>query len=269
MRVVKWSPLLALVPLAFGAEPSPGPPRADNPAAELERLIHKMVVAKLPEEIEEKSGWGRMIPLPPVLRRPNLPRTVVQVDGAPMVPDGLWRKLRLRLADPDRDLRIKVHGLERLEATRYRLTLDADADLRAAADVQRWRNGILLADTTLRCRAAVNVFVECDLTARLDAGGLRLEPELKDLKVSIKDFTLERVVLKRAGVVVEGDALTRLGKEVQGTLQDLLDARTPALKKRAEEALTRALKEPQGLKAAGAMLKAAGPLLEKGRARPK
>jgi hypothetical protein len=271
MRVVKWFSclVLTLVPLAFGAEPPPAPPGTDNPAAELERLIHKTVVSRLPEEIESKAGWGGMVPLPPRLRRPNLPRTVVEVDGVPMVPDGLWRKLRLRLPDPDRDLRIKVHGLERLEATKYRLTLDADANLRINADVQRWRNGILLGDMTLKCNAAVDVYAACDLSARLDTGGLRLEPELKDLKVTLKDFTPERVVLKRAGIVVEGDALTALGKEVQGSLQDLIDARTPQLKKRAEEALTRALKEEKGLQATGAMLKAAGPLLKEGGARPK
>jgi hypothetical protein len=274
MRVVKWFPCLVLVfaPLAFGAESPLPPPATNNPAAELEQLIHKTVVAKMPEVIEENSGWGNMIPLPPVLRRPNLPRMVVDVDGRPMVPDGPWRRLRLRLPDPDRDLRIKVHGLERLDATKYRLTLDADAALDGKADLQRWRNGILLADTTLRTRVALNVYVECDLTAHLDTGGLRLEPELKDVKLTIKDFAPERVILKRAGIVVEGEALEGLGREVQGHLQAMLDARTPQLKKRAEEALAKALKEEKGLKATGAMLKAAGPLLKEGKegpARPK
>ncbi len=271
MRVVKWCPCLALAlaPLVLAAEPSSLPPPKDNPAAELERLIHKTVVAKLPEVIEENSGWGGMVPLPPVLRRPNLPRTVVNVDGKPMVPDGAWRRLRIRLPDPDRDLRIKVHGLERLEGMKYRLKVEADAALRAAADLQRWRNGILLADQTLRARAALNVFVECDLTAHLDVGGLSLEPELKDLKVTLEDFTPEGVVLKRAGLVIEGEALAALGKEVQGHLQAMLDARTPQFKKRAEEALTKALKEDKGLKATGAMLKAAGPLLKEGNSRPK
>ncbi len=270
MRVVKWCPCLvvALVPLALAAEPPTPPPAKENPAAELERLIRKSVVSKLPEVIEDNSGWGGMIPLPPVLRRPNLPRTVVDVDGRPMVPDGTWHRLRLRIADPDRDLRIRVRGLERLEATKYRLKLDAGAALRADADVRRWRNGILLADLAGNVRAALEISVECDLAARLDTRGLLLEPELKELKVTLKDFTPERVILKRAGVAVEGEALEALGKEIQAQLQVLLDARTPQLKKRAEEALARVLKEDRGLQATGAMLKAAGPLLKDAPANP-
>src|SRR5437868_1215510 len=106
MWVVKRCAFLVLVPLAIGAGPPSSPPPTDNPAAELERLIHKSVAAKLPEVIEDSSGWGGMVPLPERLRRPNRPRTIVEVDGMPMVPDGLWRKLRLRVPNPDRDLRI-------------------------------------------------------------------------------------------------------------------------------------------------------------------
>ncbi len=270
MRVVRWCSCLVLAPLAFGAQtPLPSPTPENNPAAELERLIHKSVVAKLPEVIEENSGWGGMIPLPPVLRRPNAPRTVVDVDGKPMVPDGTWRRLRLRMPDPDRDLRIKVQGLERLEATKYRLKLDASAALQSAADVQRWRNGILLGDLTLKSHLTVDVYLECDLAAKLDTDGLHLEPELKDLKVTLKDLTPERVFLKRAGIAVGGEMLEGVGREVQGHLQAMLDARTPQFKKRAEEALAKALKENKGLQATGAMLKAAGPLLKETPARPK
>src|SRR4051794_3401866 len=101
MRIMMWCPCLVLLCAAAPLAAQPVPPPED-PGAELSRLIHKAVVAKLPKVFEDDSGWGRTIPLPDHLRRPRLRRTIIDVDGHPEVPDGTWTKIRLSVEDPDR-----------------------------------------------------------------------------------------------------------------------------------------------------------------------
>src|SRR5271165_356953 len=107
MRIMMGYTCLALLGLTapLAAQPMPS---AEDPAAELNRLIHKAVVAKLPKVIEDDSGWGRTIPLPDKLRLLRARRTIVDVNGKPEVPDGTWIKTRLSVDDPERDLKIQV-----------------------------------------------------------------------------------------------------------------------------------------------------------------
>jgi hypothetical protein len=252
--------LLAALPL--GAQPAAPQPKEEDPGAELARLIHKSMVAKMPRVFEDKSAWGRTIPLPERVRRPGLRRVIVEVDGKPEVPDGPWRKVRATIADPERDLRVRVLGLKAIDATSYRLTMETDAELEADAVLQNWVKGILLADIGARTHVAVNVFVEINVTAKLETTGIRMEPEVKDVKVTLRDFMPERVALRRAGIVVEGEAVAGLGREFKENLQAMLRAKEPDIKKRIGETVARTMKEEKGLAASAAMLKAAAPLLK-------
>jgi hypothetical protein len=256
---------LALLLSSIGLAAPPQTPEKDDPAAGLSRLIHKAVAARLNKPYEDDSGWGHTIPLPDMVRNPRLPRVIVMVDGHPEVPDGLWRKFRFRVADPDRDLRIRVRGLKRIDASTYRLSLDADVKVGGDGEVQRWRNGVLVADLGVRARAALGIAVECEISAKLDTEkvppGLRLEPEVKELKLDLKEFTPGQVTLRRAGLTLEGGAVQAAGEHIKSALQNALKEKEPELKRRATEALTRALQEGKGTPDAGALLKAAAPLI--------
>ncbi len=248
--------LLAAVPAA----------RADEPAAAgLERLIHRAIVTKMPPVFEDKSGWGHTIPLPDRLRFPRLRRTLVQVGDHMEVPDGPWRKLRLRLADPDRDLRVRVRSFKQLKAMSYRVVVETDVALRSEADVQRWRNGLELADLTARADVGLSVRVECDVTARLatDKGPPRLllEPDVREVKLELTEFTPRQVTFRRAGVTVAGETVEAAGDELKDALQGLLRSKEPEVKRRANEALARALKEGKEPLPAAEVLKAVAPLL--------
>jgi hypothetical protein len=185
MRIMTWCPCLVLLGLAAPLAAQPMPP-VEDPAAELNKLIHKAVAVRLPKVTEDDSGWGRTIPLPDKLKLPRARRTVVEVNGQPEVPDGTWIKTRLSVDDPDRDLKIHVRTFQRLNATSYRFTLEADVTFRSEADTQRWRNGLLLGDATVSADMLVRVFLDCEVVGRAGATGIRLEPEVKDLTLTLK-----------------------------------------------------------------------------------
>jgi hypothetical protein len=251
--------LLLLAPARVAAITFPTAEEAAG--ADLARLIHKTIVAKLPTAYEDKSGWGQTIPLPDRLILPRLKRTMVKVGDHMEVPDGTWRKLRLRLEDPDRDLHVRIRGFKQLGPTTYRTTYNVEATLRAEADVQRWRNGVELADLTARADVRLVIRVECDSTARLATDKLPprlvLDPDLKDLKLTLKEFTPKAVTFRRAGVTVEGSPIEAVGAEVKDLVQALMESKEPDIRKGVNETLK---KDPLP---AAEVLKAAAPLMKR------
>ncbi len=262
MTILRWYSCVVglLIPGPLFAQ-TPSPPAArEDPGADLARLIHKAIAAKLPKVYENDSGWGGTVPLPERVRARRVKRTVVEVGDHLEVPDGTWRKVRLSVPDPDSDLTVRVRSFKRLEGEgKYRLTVEADAALKGEADVRRWRYGVMLADLTARADAVLTVLIECDVAVKVP---LRLEPEVTDLKLTLKEFTPKGVTFHRAGVTVEGEGVEEAGKEFKGALQEQLRAMEPDLKKRANEAIVRGLKEDKGLFTPAELLKAVTPLLK-------
>jgi len=252
---------LACTALAARADDPPPDPKA---AAELERLIHKAVVADLPKVIEDASGWGHTAPLPEKLRLKKAKRTLVKVGDRVEAPNGLWRKVRVWLDDPQRDLTVRVLGLKQLDATSYRLTAEADVALRSETDAQQWANGLLLLNVTARADAALTVRVECDIAAKLDPKKLKLalEPTVKRVSLDLREFTLKDVTFRRAGITVGGDAVTGVGEEFKGALQVFLRSAEPGAARQATEAVARTFREGKGPLTPAAVLKAAAPLLK-------
>jgi hypothetical protein len=267
VKIVTWCPclLLLLAPVPLAAQTASPDPVDEVAAADLTRLIHKAIVAHMPPVYEDRSGWGRTIPLPERVLAPRLKRALVPVGDHMEVPDGPWHKVRLRLEDPDRDLHIHVRSFKRLGQMTYRVVVEADAALRSEADLRQWRNGVELADLTARADVGLNVRVECDVTARLATGKaparLVLEPEIRDLKLNLKEFTPKQVTFRRAGLTIGGGMVEAAGEEVKGVLQGLLRSVEPDVRQRAGEALARALKEGKDPLPAAEVLRAAAPLL--------
>ncbi len=147
----------------------------------------------------------------------------------------------------------------------YRVQVETDVALRAEADLQAWRNGFLLTDLTARADVALTVLVECDMVARLDAGRipprLLLEPDVRDLKLNLTEFTPRQVTFRRAGVTVQGTLVEAAGEEFKDALQALLRNAEPAAMKQTDAALARALKEGKEPLTPARLLRTISPLL--------
>lgn len=267
MRVLTCLGCLLIASLAPAQGPGSSPEK--RPAAELEQLLHRAVVANMPKVYEDRSAWGQTVRLPERLRLPRLRRTVVQVGDHLEAPDGLWRKVRLWLDEPGRDLTLTVERFQAVDLTTYRLTVRADALVASETDVQDWRNGLKLLDLTARATARVQAQFDCEVTSRLDNSkrlpGLALRPKVKELKLSLKEFDLQKVTFHRAGLTVETEGV---GEAFREALEARLKDAEPKLRQHAEERLAQALKEGKGPLTAPALLKAAAPLLQAAPAKP-
>ena len=259
MRIARntGSLLLLLAVLSF-ANGQPAPSKSKPDYAEFSKLIHKMATARAPRYVEDNSGWGQTVPIPPDLRLPRL-RTTVKVGNRLELPDGLWRKVRVSLKDPDKDIKIQVVDFKNLDSKKFRLALDVAAAVSTTVEAQQWQKGLLLAGFNAQADVTVGVFLECDVGVTLAAvkfpPELKVEPTITTLKTELKNFDLREVTLRRLGKLLEGEKAKEIGNQYKGILQDVMRAFEPLIKDQANQAIAQSLKEGKGTVSADAIFK--------------
>jgi len=224
--------------------------------AEFSALIHKMVVKEVPRYYEELSGWGQTIPIPPKLRFPNLQRTKIRVGDHDELPHGLWKRYKVRLQDPNKDIRIVVRDFVKLEGGKFRVVVDSDANLLCEGELKHWQNGISLLGATAQADAVLAMSLVCDvdisLNTKMFPPDVIVQPKVTDLKLDLKEFNLRRI---GSVIEIEGERAKNLGNEVKDVLRNLIKSQEGEVKNRANEAIAASLKEGRGNISAAAILK--------------
>jgi hypothetical protein len=253
--------LLALVMFGHGAgadEPKPDPAKT---YADFSRLIHRMVVKELPKEFEDNSGWGQIVPLTEPVRFPNLPRAKVKIDGKEGYPHGVWRRFKVKIEDPDRDLKIVVREFSKLDLKTFRLVIDSEVAPAGTAEIQNWQKGLPLGKVNAQADALLGLGMVFDIGVTLNTKKfppeLNVEPKLKDLKIDLKEFNLRRVVNPTTNLALEGQAAKTFGDDARDMMNTLIKNFEPEIKRRANEAITQSLKEGKGNISASTLFKAA------------
>ena len=253
--------LTVVVPPAGADDPKPADPQRDY--ADFSRLIHKMVVKELPKEFEDKSGWGQMVPLTEKVRFPNLPRTRVRIGDKEGYPDGLWKKFKVRISDPERDLKINVREFSKVNAKTFRLAVDSEVALAGEGEIQNWQKGVPLGKVSAKADALLGLGTVFDVGVTFDTKkfppDLNIEPKLADLQINLKEFNLRRVANPTTNIAIEGEAAKSLGDEMKNSLRSLIKNSEADIKKRANEAIAQSLKEGKGNISAASLLKIAPP----------
>jgi hypothetical protein len=224
---------------------------------EFSRLIQKLAVSKIPKMYEDTSGWGQTVPVPEKLRLAGL-RKMVRVGNRMELPHGLWRKVKVWMKDPDKDLKISVREVKRLNPKTIRLSVATDATFGTAVQAQLWQKGLSLPGFTGQADATISVYVDCDVAMDLVASKfppeLKVEPKVANLKMDLREFTLNELSTLRLGGV-EGERARELGNQYKGLLQDLMHSAEPTVKDYANDAIAKSIKEGKGTLSANALFK--------------
>lgn len=257
------APALLIAGLVLAQEPETPVKEAKEPALprasldELGKLIHKMALPAIPKYYEDNSGWGATVPAPPDLRLPRL-RTYIKVDDHLEVPDGIWKKFRIWIDDPAKDVTIRVLDMQKNDAGGFRLKIEADAALHGQAEVKPWRLGLGLPMVKGDADTLVNLLLDVDVKIALDTKkfppDVNLIPKVVASKLQLKDFNLKKGGVTSAIVTIEGD-IGGLGGEIKGVLNNLLSRYADDVTAKANEAIAEGLKSGKGKLSAGELLK--------------
>ncbi|MBM4067883.1 MAG: hypothetical protein FJ271_02920 [Planctomycetes bacterium] len=233
----------------------------DNPDkfADFSKVIHGMVVKQMPKVYEDKSAWGQTIPLKEPLRLPNL-RTYVKKGNKVELPHGLWRKVRVRMDDPQRDLKIKVRDFKAIDAKTYRVVVDSESAVRTEIEAQHWQKGLTLVGFKGKADCVVAVSLDCDVSIALDPKtfALKVDPKVTRLNLDLKDFTLREVGTVRLGQVLEGEQAKAFGDQFKDLLQTAVKASEPRVKDYANKTIAKSIEEGKGTLGGAGLLKFLG-----------
>jgi hypothetical protein len=221
-----------------------------SPPANLADRIRQAVVVRMPRQYEDRAEWGKTIPPPPAVRFPRLRRTVVKVGDHLELPDGTWKRTRVWVNDPARDVQVRVPEVRKVGKNITRLRVETTVAVEGERERQEWVNGVRLLTVTAEADAVVTVGLDVDVNVALDPArpleGVQVGAKVKQVQIELKEFNLRRV-----GPVVFVEQ-GPLGEELKAALQERLKTLEPKVRDYADRAIAQGLKNGQGLFAAPA-----------------
>jgi hypothetical protein len=187
------------------------------------QLVTPLIAEAVPREFEGKKDWGKTTTVVSGLHSEgnffkfDIHRQTSEVN------DGIWKKYRVTLIDPDKNLEIRIDNMHRLDSDRYALTLFVAAKVHGWARAVVYEHGVHVisldaeGDTSIRLWIDAEVGVET-VESSTFIPGLELRPVVTDARLKFDDFKLTRISDVRGAIAKElGDLLRKeLQKKLSG-----------------------------------------------------
>jgi hypothetical protein len=203
------------------------------------QLVVPLIAAAVPREFEGEKDWGKTKNVTTGLRSEgNFFRFDIH-SKKNEVNDGVWKKYRITLIDPDKNLELRIDNMHRLESGKYALTLFVAAKVHGWARAVVYEHGVHVisleaeGDTSIRLWVDAEVGVETVQSSTF-IPGLELRPVVTDARLKFDDFKLTRISEVHGTIAKELGELLR--KELQKKLSgpNLVDRFNHALQKHPE-----------------------------------
>src|SRR5215212_6622833 len=203
------------------------------------QLVAPLIAEAVPREFEGKKDWGKTKNVTTGLRSEgNFFRFDIHSKKSE-VNDGIWKKYRVTLIDPDKNLEIRIDNLHRLESGKYALTLFVAAKVHGWARAIVYEHGVHVISLQAEGDTAIRIWVDAEVGVETVESatfipGLELRPVVTDARLKFDDFKLTRISDVRGAVAKElGDLLRKeLQKKLSGP--KLVDRFNHALQKHPE-----------------------------------
>jgi hypothetical protein len=207
---------LALVSVAAALSNSAPVSTSTDPglAPEIIAQVAARVIAEsIPRKYKRSQDWGRTRKITTGLRSSgnffkfDIHRRKKKVN------DGVWKKYRVTLVDPDKNLNVRIENLQKLDTGRYSLTLFVTAKLHGWARAKVYERGVHIisleaeGDTSVRLRIDADIAFET-VVSKSFVPGIAIRPVVTNARLKLDNFELNRISDVRGPIVHElGDGL--------------------------------------------------------------
>ena len=208
--------------LLTGAAVMPKPraaPAAPDPDTSIEvvsKIAAHLIADAIPREYEKSKDWGRTKRITTGLRSSgnffdfDIHRRKTEVNH------GVWKKYRITVVDPDKDLVVNVTNLRTIELGRIGLTLSVNAKLHGWARAKVYDRGIHIIALEAEADTSVQLLIDAEIalesvptTSYLP--GVAIRPLVTDARMKLDNFRLTRISDLRGSLAHElGDGLRHL-----------------------------------------------------------
>ncbi len=203
------------------------------------RLIVPLIAEAVPREFAGEKDWGKTKKITTGLRSEgNFFRFDIHSKRSE-VNDGVWKKYRVTLVEPDKNLEIRIDDLHRLESGKYALKLFVAAKAHGWARAVVYEHGVHIISIEAEGDTAIRLWIDAEVdVATVESStlipGIELRPVVTEARLKFDDFKLKRISDVRGAVAKELGELLRkeLEKELSG--KKLVDRLNRAFQKHPE-----------------------------------
>ncbi|HEY8505215.1 MAG TPA: hypothetical protein VIL46_11580, partial [Gemmataceae bacterium] len=194
--------------------------------------LRGLLLAHLPVPlVEAKSGWGgqRMTAVGVKWERVGRVRFRPEVMRQPKN-DGVWRRVRVVVDDPQRTLALAVRDVRLPEPGTLTFEIWSAFPCHIHYDQQNWRGGLRLYSGSARARCRVAVRLKCEATSRVELSGSLLPDAVLRFRVTEAELHYDQFRVENL-FGIGGDGARLLGE----ALHEFLRERRPGLEKELRE----------------------------------
>jgi hypothetical protein len=203
-------------------------------------IVSPLIAEAIPREYEGSKDWGKTKRVTTGVRsegnffRFDMHRKLEEVN------DGVWKKYKLRLVEPDKNLTVRIDNLRALDSGRYTLTLFVAAKVHGWARATVYEHGVHVisleaeGDTSIRLWIDAEVGVD-SVPSSLLIPGVELHPTVTDAKLKFDDFQLTRISDVKGVIAHDLGGLLKHGLEKQVAGPKLVEKLNHSLQKHPEK----------------------------------
>jgi hypothetical protein len=187
------------------------------------QLVTPLIAEAMPREFKGEKDWGKTkVVTTGVRSEGNFFRFDIH-SKKKEANDGIWKKYRVTLIEPEKNLEIRIDNMHRLDSGKYALTLFVAAKVHGWARAVVYEHGVHVISLETEGDAAIRLWVDAEVSAETVQSstfipGLELRPVVTDARLKFDDFKLTRISDVRGAVAKElGDLLRKeLQKKLSG-----------------------------------------------------
>lgn len=187
------------------------------------QVVGPIIAESIPRKFEGSKDWGKTTEVTSGLHSDgnffkfDIHREKKEVN------DGVWKKYRLELIDPDKNLTVLIENLKSLDSGRYALTLFVAAKVHGWVRTVVYEKGVHVisleaeGDTSIRLWLDAEVGATTVQTSSL-IPGIEIQPKITDAQLKFDDFRLTRISDVKGAVAQDLGGLLKnaLQKELAG-----------------------------------------------------
>jgi hypothetical protein len=170
-------------------------------------MLSQLIRESIPLDYDKQQDWGATREVTVGYR----------VDGKPFhyhvhrrkkaVEHGVWKHYKLRVVDPDKNLRLRLRDLRPLAPGRMAFTLDLESKLDAWARAKVYQYGVhviaLEVEGDMQMRLQIDGEIALQATVVNGSAAIAAHPVVTDARLALDEFHLRRVSDARGPIVRE------------------------------------------------------------------
>lgn len=212
-------------------------PTAKNLDTSWSEIVEDLVVNLIPENFSDDRHWGKTEKVSRGVRVRTKGGQVRLEQREKKVNHGFWRRVKVKLLDPQKTLQLEIRNVRTTEdgSTRFDLSLQ----VRARCDTQftfwtydvKGLNGSVESDVTVRALADCSFQIETTSKEDSFLPEVAFAPQVHDLDLKLTDVDTRRVG------IVGGWVADELGNFTRTAMEDLLQSQEPKILERIRKSI--------------------------------